>query len=116
MKKSDKEIVLKIQKYCLDIKKLIAGSTQQDFKMRSSYEKQYACSFCLFQIGELAHKLSAEFKTNYQDFNWKGAYGLRNVIGHDYDGISVHSVWASCILVTQKLIPYAEKILEEGNN
>ena len=113
MKKSDREIVLKIQKYCRDINKLITGNTPEDFKASANYEKQYACSFCLFQIGELAHKLSKEFKAQYEDFNWKGAYGLRNVIGHDYDGISINSVWVSCQLVTQKLIPYAEKILEE---
>ena len=104
MKKSDKEITIKILNYCLDIKNLIDGFTQEEFKDRANYEKQYACSFCLFQVGELSHKLSKEFKSDYKDFNWKGAYGLRNVISHDYDGISVNSVWKSCLLVTETTV------------
>jgi len=82
--------------------------------MQSNYEKQYACSFCLFQIGELANKLSHEFKLTSSGFNWKGAYGLRNIIGHDYDGISVSSVWKACQSAIENLLPYTVELLEKS--
>ncbi|MCL1787570.1 MAG: DUF86 domain-containing protein [Defluviitaleaceae bacterium] len=111
MKKSDKELLLKIQKYCLDIQQLIGDIDVDAFKKQASYEKQYACSFCLFQIGELANKLSPDFKLASSGFNWKGAYGLRNIIGHDYDGISVSSVWRACQSATKNLLPYIAGLL-----
>ena len=59
MKKFDRELLLRIQNYCLDIQLLVANIDADTFKIQSNYEKQYACSFCLFQIGELANKLNS---------------------------------------------------------
>lgn len=92
---------------------MIGNIDTDAFKNTVNYEKQYACSFCLFQIGELANKLSADFKLASSGFNWKGAYDLRNIIGHDYDGISVSSVWRACQSAVGNLLPYITDLLEE---
>jgi uncharacterized protein with HEPN domain len=53
-----------------------------------------ASVFNLSQIGELANKLSTEYKKLYPKIQWQQLYGLRNRILHDYDGVNLVLVWS----------------------
>jgi len=64
------------------------------------------------QIGELAHKLTDEFKAEYPEYNWNGAYRLRNIIGHDYDVVSNESLWKACRQSCDRLLGYVGEIVD----
>jgi uncharacterized protein with HEPN domain len=116
LKKPNLEIIKKIKRYCTEINNALQGV---DFSQFNSTEQMYrdkrsACSLYLLQIGELAHKLSEDFKKEYSDYNWNGAYRLRNIIGHDYEVISNDSLWKASQQSCTKLLEYAIKITEEA--
>lgn len=47
------------------------------------------------QIGERASKVSNEGRSELPDVQWQEIVGLRNVVIHSYDNISVESVWGT---------------------
>lgn len=111
MKKSDIERLKKISEYCSKISKLLNDVNYQEFQ--SNYEKHDLCSFYLFQIGEMAHKLSRELKEKYPDHNWKGSYSLRNFIGHEYEDVNLDRVYRVATKTMPKLKEYVSNILGE---
>jgi uncharacterized protein with HEPN domain len=58
-------------------------------------------AFRLAVIGENANKLSRGIKARNPSLPWKGMYGLRNLISHEYALIAPRFVWAA----TQELEP-----------
>lgn len=54
---------------------------------------EFDLAFRLAAIGEYANKLSPELKARHPEVRWRAAYGLRNVIAHDYDGIAPLLTW-----------------------
>lgn len=52
-----------------------------------------ACVFNLSQLGETAHKISAEIVTLHPEIAWNELYGLRNRLVHDYEGTNPKLVW-----------------------
>jgi uncharacterized protein with HEPN domain len=58
-------------------------------------------AFRLSVIGENANKLSDEVKGRHPSLPWKGMYGFRNLVSHEYSTIAPRFVWAA----TQELEP-----------
>lgn len=111
MKKSDEVIIRKINGYCSNILEFTKNYNYSDF---SADEKTcYSTSFALLQIGELAHKLSPEFKGEYDYVNWRSIIGLRHRIVHDYDGVQISRVWDIVNENIPVLFKYACDILED---
>ena len=52
-----------------------------------------ATVFTISQIGELVKNISKETKEKYEKIEWNMIKGLRNRIIHDYEGISLKSIW-----------------------
>ena len=52
-----------------------------------------ATVFAIRQIGELVKNISKETMKKYSNIEWNMIKGLRNRIVHDYDGISLKSIW-----------------------
>lgn len=52
-----------------------------------------ATVFAISQIGELVKNISKETIKKYNNIEWNMIKGLRNRIVHDYDGISLKSIW-----------------------
>lgn len=52
-----------------------------------------ATVFSISQIGELVKNISKETMENYSYIEWNMIKGLRNRIVHDYEGISLKSIW-----------------------
>lgn len=44
-------------------------------------------------IGEMAEKLSEEFKSSESQIDWSKILGFRNIIAHNYFGIDAEEVW-----------------------
>ncbi len=52
-----------------------------------------ATIFAISQIGELVKNISKETIEKYKKIEWNMIRGLRNRIVHDYEGISIKSIW-----------------------
>jgi uncharacterized protein with HEPN domain len=44
-------------------------------------------------LAESLKRLSPELKNNHPEIDWRSITGIRNVLVHDYLGISMHLVW-----------------------
>ena len=113
MKEADLARLQKIKTHCVNIQRTIRDLTVDHFKSVNGIDAREVCAFRLFQIGEHSHKLSDELKTQYPDFAWGAAYRFRNVLGHDYDGISSNAIWRSCKNDIPVLLSYVERIIAE---
>ncbi len=64
-------------------------------------------------LGQSVLKLSEPFKSTHPEVDWKSIVGLRNVLVHDYLGISVVRVWE---IVEQDLPTLKAKLLAIKNS
>lgn len=60
-------------------------------------------------IGEAVKKLPESVKTKYPDIEWKKMAGLRDILIHEYFGISVEIVWD----IVQNKLPILEKQIKK---
>ena len=70
--------------------------------------------FNVFQIGELAKKLSPEFLSKYNKAPWKQIKGTRDKVGHGYETINMDAMWKIASNEVKPLREYCESILEEN--
>jgi uncharacterized protein with HEPN domain len=63
-------------------------------------------------IGEMTSKLSEEFKEKHTAVKWHEMYGFRNIMAHDYFGISEKITWQIIQDDIPELKIQIEKILE----
>ncbi len=88
----------------------------KDFKDFVDWKRDYlhydATMMNFIIIGEMAGKISEEFKEDNPNIDWYRIYGFRNILAHDYFGIDESIVWD----IIQNHIPelkiQIEKILE----
>ncbi len=69
----------------------LAGLDQASFL--ASRDKIDLTAFRLFQIGELADKLSQGPKQRHPEIAWPSIYGLRNLIAHHYHKANPTALW-----------------------
>lgn len=105
----DKAIFLQIIHRCNRIQFLIKDKKLLDLKKDDTL-LEVLC-FNIFQIGELANKLSIEVKEYYCEINWKAIIGMRNKIVHGYDTIELEIVYNTAIESIPQLLNYCETIL-----
>jgi uncharacterized protein with HEPN domain len=83
-------------------------SYAQNELVQSAVERQ------LEIIGEAANNLSNEFKSNHPEMEWNKLRGFRNIIVHEYFGISTRIIWASVQQRLPQLKQIVNKILENN--
>jgi len=66
-------------------------------------------AFRLSVIGENASKLSEAIKLRHPSLPWRGMYGFRNIVSHEYAMIAPRFVWAAA----QELPAIGEMCLAE---
>ncbi|WP_247232854.1 HepT-like ribonuclease domain-containing protein [Telluribacter sp. SYSU D00476] len=71
--------------------------------VRSATERQ------LTIIGEAVNALSVETKAKYTSIDWRGIKGFRNIIVHEYFGVSVRMVW----VVVVKELPVLKEVVQQ---
>ena len=108
----DNEIIKKVYSYCIKINNFIEG---YDYRTFANDDKTaYSCSFALGQIGELANKLSDEFKYKNSQLPWKKMTALRHRIVHGYDSVEMDLLWDIVKDNVPELQKYIQSMLNEG--
>ena len=74
-----------------------------------------ATIFSISQIGELVKNISPETIKKYDFIEWNMIKGLRNRIVHDYEGISLKSIWYILQNDIIQLKQDIQKIIEKEN-
>ena len=75
-----------------------------------------ATVFAISQIGELVKNISKETMKKYNNIEWNMIKGLRNRIVHDYDGISLKSIWFVLENDLNQLKGDIQKIIDSESN
>ncbi|MBX3044243.1 MAG: DUF86 domain-containing protein [Candidatus Kapabacteria bacterium] len=66
-------------------------------------------------IGEASNHLPKDFKLKYADIDWRALTDFRNVIIHEYFGISIEIIWDIIENELPNLEPNIKKLLDDGN-
>ena len=91
MKNKEYISLVKMMEY---IEKSIKYTKGYSFEQFCEDEKTIdATIFAISQIGELVKNISKETMAKYKNIEWNMIKGLRNRIVHDYEGISLKSIW-----------------------
>ena len=91
MKNKEYMALTKMIEYAEKTLKYTNGYTYEQFEKD---EKTIdATVFAISQIGELVKNISKETVKQYTNIEWNMIKRLRNRIVHDYEGISIKSIW-----------------------
>lgn len=110
---NDKEYIsfLKMIEYIDKTLRYTKGYTFEEFC--KDEKTADATIFSISQIGELVKNISKETMEKYSFIEWNMIKGLRNRIVHDYEGISLKSIWYIIRFDIDQLKGDIQKILEK---
>ena len=100
----------RIRDYCADIAQMLDrfGNAYDSFQSDIAYQKVVA--FDVLQIGELAGKLSPEYRSaTSAHIKWKSIKALRNIVVHDYGSVDFEQLWE----IVKSDIPSLQQFCEE---
>jgi len=86
---------------------------QSEETFYQSIEKQDAVIRRLEIIGEAAKKISAETRNQYPNIPWKEMAGMRDVLIHEYFGVSPTIIWNVIKNELAHLAPEFQRIIQE---
>jgi uncharacterized protein with HEPN domain len=69
--------------------------------------RRKSVAYSIQTIGEIARRLSPEFKAAHPEVPWTDIVAMRNVIVHEYDAVNYFTVWS----VVQRRLPELETVL-----
>lgn len=114
MNSKDVQLLEHIQLYCRDVLEAL------DVYPTKSYEAfddnrvlKNAVALPILQIGELAKKLSNEFKEQNDQISWREVVGMRNVIAHKYATVDAETLWETATKNIPELLDFCENKLAE---
>ncbi|MBL7780064.1 MAG: DUF86 domain-containing protein [Saprospiraceae bacterium] len=87
------------------IEKYVSGLTEKEFEENT--EKQDAVLRRIEIIGEAVKNLSQKTRSQYPDLPWKEMAGMRDVVIHQYFGVTIGMVWR---VATSDLILLRDRI------
>lgn len=115
MKPLDRNISIleHIVNYCDQIEETIQrfGNSYEVFSNDKVYRN--AVAMCVLQIGELAGKLTDNFRAEHPGAPWRQIKGMRNVVAHSYGTVDPETTWEILIDDIPKLKAYCIKIIKE---
>ena len=83
------------------------GMSWDDFM--SDFKTQYAVCKALENMGEASKRIPESIRKKYPHIPFKKMASLRDVVTHDYDGISYDMIWE---VIVKELPPLKEHIAE----
>jgi uncharacterized protein with HEPN domain len=113
MSDRDREVILKMMKYCNDID-LLMKRYNSDFEVyKTDISFQYSCNMCIIQIGELVSRLSEDFIESHSQIPWYAIKAMRNLHAHDYERVDLGIVWNTLTEDIPDLLNKLDIILNE---
>jgi uncharacterized protein with HEPN domain len=64
-------------------------------------------------IGEAARNVPAEIQERYRDVPWREMQGMRNVVVHEYHGVSAFIIWRTATFNLPPLVDILTAILKQ---
>lgn len=112
----DISILEHILNYCNQIEETIQrfGSSYDVFVRDSIYRN--AAAMCVLQIGELAGKLTDDFREEYSGAPWRQIKGMRNIVAHSYGTVDPETTWEILTEDIPALKGYCISIINESHN
>ena len=87
----------------------IVGERDVDAVMKN-HQVYYSILYLMVVIGEASGKLSQEFKSEHIDIPWEKVKGMRNILIHEYAGVSFEVVWKT----VQERLPELKRVAVMG--
>ncbi len=111
-KKRDELVFLEDILECIErIEGYVEGISEREFEYNS--EKQDAVIRRIEIIGEAVKNISSATREKYPDIPWREIAGMRDIIVHQYFGITTGLVWRVAISDIPHLKPKISKIISE---
>ena len=100
--------------YCDQIEETIQrfGNSYDIFSSDAIYRN--AAALCVLQIGELAGKLTEEFRAEHPGAPWRQIRGMRNIVAHGYGTVDPEITWEILTEDIPKLKAYCCQIIGEA--
>lgn len=105
MPHSDLVLVESMLQEIRDAREFTRGLRRKQFIADRMRRKSVAYS--IQTIGEIARRLSPEFKAAYPEVPSQSIVAMRNVIVHEYDAVNYVTVWS----VVQRRLPELEAVV-----
>lgn len=96
------------------IEGFVSGVTQPAFE--ANLEKQDAVIRRLAIIGEAVKNVPIDIRAKYPEVPWRDAAGLRDVVVHEYFGVSLEVIWGVAVQELPVLKAQIRRIQEELNS
>jgi uncharacterized protein with HEPN domain len=109
----DREVILKMIKYCNDVEQLMEKYNSDFEAYKTDISFQYSCNMCIIQIGELVSRLSEDFMETHSQIPWYAIKGMRNLHAHDYEKVDLNIVWNTLTEDIPDLLNKLDIILNE---
>lgn len=109
MKYTDKQRIEKIKETVSKLQKYISDSGISRKDVADNETIRWTLTTPLYNIGEHAYNLSAEFKNEHNEIPWSKISGLRHRLVHDYDDTN----WDIVCDVIFNIIPEFERQLND---
>jgi uncharacterized protein with HEPN domain len=109
----DREVILKMIKYCNDVEQLMEKYNSDFEAYKTDISFQYSCNMCIIQIGELVSRLSEDFLEKHSQIPWYAIKGMRNLHAHDYEKVDLNIVWNTLTEDIPDLLNKLDVILNE---
>ena len=102
--------------YCDQIAETIRrfGNDYSVFSTDAIYRN--AAALCVLQIGELAGKLTDEFRAEHPGAPWRQIRGMRNIVAHSYGTVDPEITWEILTEDIPKLKAYCGQIIAGSKN
>lgn len=94
-----------------EIESFTSGLELENFLNNSLYQSAIVRQIEI--IGEAANRLTDELKEKYEDIEWKGIAGFRNILVHEYYEVDYILVWDIIKIKLPELKQSITKILKE---
>ena len=93
------------------IQRFLDGVSQEEFY--ENVEKQDAVLRRLEVIGEAVKHLPDKIRKDHTDVPWRQIAGMRDVLVHEYFGITLEMIW---IVATEDIVDLKEKVAQILNS
>ena len=116
MNDRDKQSLLLIRKYCMQIfaARERFGNSLDAFRADDAFYDAMAMK--LFQVGELAAKLSPELASASENrVPWRGLRSLRNLLASEYEAVVTPKLWSVITEDIPALLSFCDEVIAEND-